>query len=541
MADVFLSYANEDEAHAEALARAFEACGWSVWWDRKIQSGKVFHKEIQSAINEARCIVVIWSQASVESTWVYAEAEKGRVRGNLLPVVVDEHATPPIPFGQLQTTNLIGWAGGLSDPPFRELVRGMSEILGSPPVRPDRQVQDTEAGQAPTRPRPADVNDVLELLSLIGEVDLDEVQVYLGEWVTLRGFGAEEFKQVERDHRELLTSRERFGALVAAAADIAARSEDDVRARALGLHDQFRRSFIVANRLVPSSAATDEAINPRVLLSGGLFRMGCHEGEQEERPRHNVRLSPFRIQTFEVTLDEYRRFDPEHNPGGFRDFGLPADPDAAERHPVTGVNWYEAMGYAAWLGGSLPTEAQWEYAARGKEGRIYPWGSDPPTPDRANHRGAGALSTVPVGSHPKGATPEGVHDLAGNVWEWCRDWYGDYEGSVATEDENPIGPTNGEVRVLRGGSFFAPEDLRGATRSGYLPVAWHGYIGFRVAWSAAGGPEGLRLVHLRGPGTLPPGRLRRDHPPRVGAGRDGEFRDGSGFDRALLPAARGRV
>ena len=119
-----------------------------------------------------------------------------------------------------------------------------------------------------------------------------------------------------------------------------------------------------------------------------------------------------RIQEHEVTNAEYRRFDPNH------------DRSAPDDHPVVNVSWYDAMAYAAWLGGSLPTEAQWEFAARGKEGRTYPWGEEAPTCDRANFMSV-APECLPVKTGREGGkTPEGVYDLAGNVWEWCRDWSG---------------------------------------------------------------------------------------------------------------------
>ena len=147
------------------------------------------------------------------------------------------------------------------------------------------------------------------------------------------------------------------------------------------------------------------------------------------------------------------------------------------------MSWYDTMAYAAWVGGSLPTEAQWEFAARGEEGRTYPWGEASPTPELANFR---TSSTTPVTSHPDGRTPEGIHHLSGNVWEWCRDWYDEYSEG---EQVDPLGPGSGPPsRVLRGGSFINSENnLRGATRTYRDPEFELNFIGFRVAWSAAGG------------------------------------------------------
>jgi len=199
----------------------------------------------------------------------------------------------------------------------------------------------------------------------------------------------------------------------------------------------------------------------RVRLEGGELQMGTtNPGDDDGEPLGTrVRVSPFYLQQHEVTNAEYRRFDPRH------DAGAPGD------HPVANVSWYDAMTYAAWLGGSLPTEAQWELAARGPAGRTYPWGNERPTRTRANydHEGSGvgrSLGTAPVGSFPEGATPERIHDLAGNVWEWCRD-----------------GLSN--ARVLKGGSYFNGERfLAAGPRNSLHPEGRESVVGFRVAWPA---------------------------------------------------------
>lgn len=213
----------------------------------------------------------------------------------------------------------------------------------------------------------------------------------------------------------------------------------------------------------------------RVKLPGGEFRMGTAEpSDNGSGGARRVRVSPFYLQQHEVTNAEYRRFDPNHNPG------------APDHHPVTTVSWYDAMAYAAWLGGSLPTEAQWELAARGRAGRSYPWGDEPPTPAHANY---GRVGTTPTGQFPDGATPEGVYDLAGNVWEWCRD--GSSPATARALQRNailvdPVGPQTTNTRVLKGGSYFNDERFLLAARRNVLhPDASESVVGFRVAWPAS--------------------------------------------------------
>lgn len=232
-----------------------------------------------------------------------------------------------------------------------------------------------------------------------------------------------------------------------------------------------------------------------VHLPGGTLEMGSEHGDPDERPVHRVALSPFAISRFPVTNGDYATYvketgkrPPEHWEDGEVPVGL-------ERHPVVRVTWSDAEAFCTWLTRrlrssetdgevQLPTEAQWELAARGESGREYPWGAEPPDERRANFGGK-VGDTTPVDAYPEGATPEGVHDLAGNIWEWCRDWFGPYSEQ---ERRDPKGPDSGSSRVLRGGSFGAgPRALRGACRVVDHPGNRVGYIGFRVVWGSAPG------------------------------------------------------
>jgi formylglycine-generating enzyme required for sulfatase activity len=232
-----------------------------------------------------------------------------------------------------------------------------------------------------------------------------------------------------------------------------------------------------------------------VALPSGEFAMGSDDLERS-RPAHLVTLSAFNMARYPVTNAEYLAYvqatgkaPPRHWKGG-------EIPEGLDDHPVVSVSWRDAEAYCAWLSEKLkhrdrervrlPTEAEWEYAARGAEGRTYPWGEEPPAKDRANYGDSNA-GTSPVGSFPKGATPEGLHDLAGNVWEWCADWYGPYSEFTGP---NPKGPDKGETRVLRGGAFDdGAELLRAASRGNGLRDVGDLRVGFRVVWSAPGGQD----------------------------------------------------
>jgi formylglycine-generating enzyme required for sulfatase activity len=145
---------------------------------------------------------------------------------------------------------------------------------------------------------------------------------------------------------------------------------------------------------------------------------------------------------------------------------------------VTGVTWHDAASYCRWARGRLPTEAEWEWAARGLDRRKYPWGFEEPNATRANYADGGPGHPTPVGLYPLGATPEGICDLAGNVWEWTTDWY---DG-------------NETLRVLRGGSWgLNPRNLRCAYRVKNPPSDRSGYLGFRCVWDEPEVESGLSI------------------------------------------------
>jgi formylglycine-generating enzyme required for sulfatase activity len=216
-----------------------------------------------------------------------------------------------------------------------------------------------------------------------------------------------------------------------------------------------------------AAEALGQAGDPRlernnwVRVEGGEFWMGAQKTDKkgknydpgaydDESPVRRVFVSPFYMGRYPVTVFEYARFLAE-KPANAATPGHWQQQLRYPNRPVVEVGWHDAAAYCAWAGGRLPTEAEWECAARaGREGVRYPWGNQEPDAYRANFWEGGPKQPTPVGLYPAGATPDGIQDLAGNVWEWTADWWGAYAES---DERNPRGPGEGDRMVIRGGSW----------------------------------------------------------------------------------------
>ena len=214
-----------------------------------------------------------------------------------------------------------------------------------------------------------------------------------------------------------------------------------------------------------------------VSIPAGRFEMGSEIGLPDEKPVHLVALSAYEIDRYEVTRLAYESYLVAEGRKKKADLHHP-------QLPVVNVSWKDADAYCRSRGSRLPTEAEWEYAARNPIGGNYPWGKAAPNPSLA-HYGGQERKPLRIGSFPRGASPFGVHDLAGNVAEWVSDWWQpDYYEQSPPND--PQGPADGDYRVLRGGSWNQPpDDLRTSARLYHNPYKGAGHIGFRCARSAS--------------------------------------------------------
>jgi len=247
----------------------------------------------------------------------------------------------------------------------------------------------------------------------------------------------------------------------------------------------------------PERMAAMETPGGMAGVPAGWFLMGSdpkvdRAAGPQELPQHKVYVDAFEIDKYEVSNVDYLRFVLATGTDWPQFWRENPFPEKAALHPVINVSWNDADAYCRWAGKRLPTEAEWEKAARGEDGRVFPWGNEPAGWIKSNiaHPGSKRGFKYPplanIDRYDKGVSPYGVHQMAGNVSEWVSDWF-DPEYYRRSHDRNPQGPETGELKVFRGGSWNEdPEVARSAGRNGGEPDRRSYLTGFRCAKSDSG-------------------------------------------------------
>ena len=256
--------------------------------------------------------------------------------------------------------------------------------------------------------------------------------------------------------------------------------DDEQQARYRQLREKIEQRHKQSNGMTVAAPLLDRSM---VLVPAGEFTMGSLGGDPDEQPVRQVYVGAFFMDKHQVAVSQYGRFleaTHQERPPDWTAMNKPA----YQNRPIANVDWAEADTYCTWAGKRLPTEAEWEKAARGTDGRTYPWGNEPPTRFHAN-AGKEVFSNrgtlTPVGTFEAGMSPYGIYDMAGNVWEWVSDWY-DQDYYKSGPVQNPPGPRKGDYKVVRGGSWGSgTDDLRAANREVHVP-SFRGFgTGFRCA------------------------------------------------------------
>lgn len=600
MSDIFISYSSEDKNRVQALARALERKGWSVWWDRRIPAGKSFDEVIHEALKAARSVVVVWTKTSVKSTWVKNESRSGMRRGVLFPVMLLDEVEIPLEFEHLQAAHLMDWQPDQDHAGFDQFIDDLTGVIGAPvistaqpsPVKPSQ-----EPSSVPMRPTPEEEKELSQSTAVEATSDRlePEPSAPMADVVNLdtpqESFRSQAVAESSRPNREFGQASDGrsnestvtgqptaslpyvpigIGLIAAIGALVyfllfsqgpspqyqptvqapSPRTEVITPTPAPEAMQQLPTATMQEKPSVKEGASATKTITskkdgaPMVLVAGGSFQMGstrdevdraikacikelekdqqtCEGWYESELPQHKIQINAFYLDKYEVTNRLFQQFVQQtgHQTTAEQEGSAQAfvegkgweevkgaswrkpeasatvfDSDRAE-HPVVTVSWVDARAYCRWAGKRLPTEAEFEYALRAGTMTKYWWGGGSSGSRRvanvadesAKHLlkvvmsgyNDGAVRTAAVGSYE--ANPWGLHDMSGNVAEWTADWYsGDYYGE--SPPRNPKGPSNGEFRVLRGGSWTdAPVHVRSALRLRYSPSTRSAGIGFRCA------------------------------------------------------------
>jgi formylglycine-generating enzyme required for sulfatase activity len=256
--------------------------------------------------------------------------------------------------------------------------------------------------------------------------------------------------------------------------------DDEQQALYQQLHEKIQREPTPRHEKTTSAQSQERSM---AVVPAGEFTMGSVMGDADEHPVRRVYVDAFSMDRYQVSVGQYAKFLEATSQSAPPDWSI-MNKSRHQNRPVVNVDWADADAYCTWAGKRLPTEAEWEKAARGADGRTYPWGNELPTGFHANMRKdkwSDHYVLSPVGMYEEGKSPYGIYDMAGNVWEWVSDWY-DPDYYMSSPSKNPRGPLRGESKVIRGGSWGSgPKDLRSSDRDTHVPSARGLGTGFRCA------------------------------------------------------------
>ncbi len=478
---IFISYSRKDLIFVEKLAKDLIEAGYEVWYDLSgIEGGDRWAQEIQLGINRSEIFAIVVSPNSMASEWVEKEYLFASRRGMKIVPLLYELSELPIWLLNIQYIDIVG----------ANYARNFHQILDS--------FENYGRREGDVKPLP-----------IPWRRQISKILPYIGSSITLM-LAVLVLFLLPNSSVSLIPPTPTFTATntvtptvtstVTSTGTSTGTPSPTMTPTATNTPTQISSltPTLAQDESTPTqtptleSVITDPSGAEMVLVKEGVFLMGSDRGSSDERPAHIVSLSSFYIDTYEVTNAEYQKCVADLGcelPKNTLYYVSPTFRD----HPAVFVTWEMADAYCTWRGARLPTEAEWEKAARGANSNNYPWGTlfsrsalnycdkncdsawaDPQGND-------GFPLTAPVGSYEKGISPYGVYDMAGNTAEWVADWYDKdyYKTSVRID---PLGPETGLYRVLRGGSWYnRSSDLFTYKRSFLRPNVGYNYTGFRCA------------------------------------------------------------
>lgn len=418
MSDIFISYASPDRSRIKPLVDEMHRRGWSVWWDRTIPPGKTWDQVIEAALTDARCVIVLWSRDSVQSDWVLIEAHHAKRRGILVPALLDD-VVIPLAFSRIHAANLVEWNGVFPNAEFDELARAVTAVL--PKHAPPALETTTRPAPAPLPVPPAPITtrrrhvwpSRTTLTIVVGTVFACMAGL---AWYFVPGH-----RQASKSSGSTLVPNQ---------------VREDPKGEAPALRPTVSSNPGPGTGRPPARTNLKDGLK-YVFIPAGKFMMGCSPGDAEcfdsEKPPHAEQIANgFWLGQTEVTQAAWNKVNIGVNPSRFK----------GDQLPVETVDWNQASAYCEAIGGRLPTEKEWEYAARAGTTRSRYGDLDAIAWYEANSGG----TTHPVGL--KQANAFGLYDMLGNVFEWTSDNYDDEHKTVRA------GSWNGDSRSVRASYRF---------------------------------------------------------------------------------------
>lgn len=459
---VFLCHASADKPAVRSLYKRLVADGVDVWLDAEsLVAGQNWQVEIPKAIRESDVVVVCLSERSINKEgYVQREIkfaldiaeEKPEGTIFIIPTKLEECKVP-------ERLSVYHWVDLFEESGYKRLIRAFrvrADAIGA-----TLQIKKNRLPISIPRSQIKNNKRYFIWVALV-------VMVLIASIFALPPL----IDQIEETPTMVLTENASISVSVAETSEL---TEVPI------IPSDIEAPLETSTPFLPLlTEITDDKGVSMMLVTEGEFEMGS-EYSSDTKPLHSVYLDSFYIDKYEVTNNQYNecvKAEKCQMPEGY--FRLGVSP--YEQHPVSKVNWSAAKSFCEWRGTRLPTEAEWEKSARGLDGLTYPWIGGFTSCMYANLENC-IGTTRPVGSYEIGKSPYGVYDLSGNVWEWVADWYYlNYEGASF---ENPGGPQNGSLRVIRGGAWDSEAiDGRSFSRDAYYPDATLDNIGFRCAKDA---------------------------------------------------------
>ena len=474
MGHVFISYSHRDTGYAHGLADSLQRNGFDVWIDERLDYGSQWPHELQTRLDSCDAFILIMTPRSYASEWVQNELQRAKRKLKpIFPLLLEDDE----PWLSVESTQYYDVRGGsFPDERFNADLKqvtttyaGQSELPYpvKSPVKPIYSAGATKLNKGPMMIIAGVAFLLMVVISLLWSIrSLNSPPV--SENNTPSAFSTIPPNENENQ-----------GGPTAIPTDDPAQTSGS---------SDITDPHGVSMRLVPAGEFTMGSDADNALAVCQKYSSGCDGGWYvDEEPPHTVSLDAFYIDTYEVTNALYADCVNEgacRPPTQSSTDTRPSYYDEAEfdDFPVLYVDWNMATTYCEWRGGRLPTEAEWEKAARGTDGRAFPWGQE--ADDTYANYGVANGDTTRVGEYESGKSAYGVYDMAGNVWEWVSDWYAEryYQNSPAS---NPTGPDSGDGKVVRGGSWYDTAELiRTSVRNRFDPAEVQNNFGFRCALDA---------------------------------------------------------